>query len=106
MEDRTHVLTPGSWMLGENYLTIHKWVSNFVPDEEPIRFPMAWICIPNINIEYFDYEFLDMIGQKVGKVIGIDQPTANVERGRFTRLSVEVDLSKPLLSKFRLNGRI
>jgi len=44
------------------------------------------------------------MGQKVGKVTGIDQTTINVERGRFTRLSVLIDLSKPLLSKFRLHG--
>ena len=37
----------------------------------------------------------------------MDNTTANVERGQFTRLSMEVDLTnKPLLSKFRLTGRI
>ncbi|KAJ8422017.1 hypothetical protein Cgig2_007567 [Carnegiea gigantea] len=43
-------------------------------------------------------------GSKVGRVSGIDQTTANVERGKFSRLSVEVDLSKPLLSKVRFRG--
>jgi len=47
-----------------------------------------------------------MIRSKVGKVRGINQTTMHVERVRFTRLSVEVDLSKPLLSKFHLHGKI
>ena len=106
MEDRTFVVTQGPWMIGDNYLTICRWVPNFVPDEEPIRFLTTWIRIPNISIEYFDHEFLDLIGQKIGKVISVDQTTANVERGNFSRLSVEVVLSKPLLSKFKLHGRV
>lgn len=36
----------------------------------------------------------------------VDKSTAQAERGQFTRLSVEIDLSKPLLSKFWLKGRI
>ncbi|KAJ8429057.1 hypothetical protein Cgig2_025046 [Carnegiea gigantea] len=47
-----------------------------------------------------------MIGPKVGRVIGIDQTTANANRGQLSRLSLEVDLSKPLLSKFRLRGGV
>ena len=31
---------------------------------------------------------------------------ARVERGHFTRTSVQVDLCKPFLSKFKLGGRI
>jgi len=106
MDDYRHVLTWGSWLIGDNYLTIRKWVLNFIPDEAPIMLLTAWVRIPNISVESFDHEFLDTIGQKIWKVMGIDHTTANVERGRFTSLSVQVDLSKPLLSKFRLNGRI
>jgi len=39
-------------------------------------------------------------------MLKIDSTTANVERGQYTRLCVEVDLTKPLLSRFRLNGRL
>lgn len=37
MEDYEFVMTQGPWMIGDSYLTIRKWVPNFVPDEEPIR---------------------------------------------------------------------
>ena len=39
-------------------------------------------------------------------MIKINSTTANVERDQYTRMCVEVNLTKPLLSKFRLNGRI
>jgi len=51
IEDYHHVLTEGPWLIGDNYLIIRQWVPNFVPDEEPIRFLMAWIRIPNISVD-------------------------------------------------------
>ena len=61
---------------------------------------------PETQCRYFNKSFLlHKIGQKIGRVIKIDSTTQNVERGQYTRLCVEVDLTKSLLSKFRLNGR-
>ncbi|XP_021771498.1 uncharacterized protein LOC110735619 [Chenopodium quinoa] len=101
-----YVLTQGPWMLDDNYLIIRKWVPNFVPDESPIKVLTTWVRIPNLPVEYFDINFLNKVGSKIGKVLRIDKTTTQAERGQFTRLSVEIDLSKPLLSKFWLNGRI
>jgi len=106
-EDYEYVLTQGPWMLGDNYVVIREWVPNFVPEETPITCLTAWVRIPQLSVEYFNKQFLlEKIGCKIGKVLRVDDTTANVERGQYTRLSVEVDLTKPLLSKFRLNGRI
>lgn len=41
--DYNHVLTHGPWMLDDCYLTIRKWIPNFVPDDNPIRFLTAWV---------------------------------------------------------------
>lgn len=104
--DYNYVVTQGPWMLDDSYLTIRKWVPNFVPDDSPITVLTAWVLIPNLAVEYFDINFLNKIGSKIGKVLRVDRNTAQAERGQFTRLSVEIDLTKPLLSKFWLKGRI
>ncbi|XP_021771780.1 uncharacterized protein LOC110735912 [Chenopodium quinoa] len=106
LDDYEFVMTQGPWIIGDSYLTIRKWVPNFIPDEEPIRKLTAWVRIPNLSVEYFDNLFLHKIGSKIGKVMCIDKYTKSKDRGQFVRFSIEVDLSKPLLSKFRLNGRI
>jgi len=68
---------------------------------------MAWVRIPKSEVEYFHKHFrLNKIGRKIGRVIKLDSTTANVEKRQFTRLCVEVDLTKLLLSRFRLNGKI
>lgn len=92
-------------MIGDNYLTIRKWVSNFVLGEEPIRTLTVWVRISNLSVEYFDKKFLHRIREKIGKVVRIDKNTKSMDIGQYIRFCIEVDLSKPLLSKFWLNGK-
>ncbi|KAL2923955.1 Uncharacterized protein RDABS01_015446 [Bienertia sinuspersici] len=59
-----------------------------------------------IDDHYFTVRFLCKIGSKSGKVIKINKTTTLAKRGRFTRLCIEINLSKSPLSKFWLKGRI
>jgi len=94
-------------MLGDNYIVIREWVPNFMREEDCITRLTAWVRIPRLRVEYFNKSFLlEKIGKKIERVIRVDDTTANVEQGQYTRLYVDVDLTKPLLSMFRLNGRI
>ncbi|KAJ8425839.1 hypothetical protein Cgig2_021306 [Carnegiea gigantea] len=106
LDDHHHVMNQGPWMIGDNYLMVRRWVPNSVPDKAPIQHLMAWVQIPNISIEYFDNDFLRTIVEKISNVVGIDSTIANAERGKFTRLSVELNLSKPLLYKFKHKNRV
>lgn len=106
LEDYEFVLTQGPWMIGDSYLTIRKWIPNFVADEALMRHLTAWVRIPNLYVEYFDKLIFHKIGSKIGKVIKIDRNTESMDRGQYVRFCIKVDLAKPLLSKFKLNGRI
>ena len=46
------------------------------------------------------------LGARFETPVKIDEATSLVSRGLFARICVEVDLSKPLLSKFQLRRRI
>lgn len=46
------------------------------------------------------------LGAKIRRPMKIDSATSLVSRGHFTRMCIEVDLSKPLVPKFRLDRRI
>ncbi|XP_074297726.1 uncharacterized protein LOC141628487 [Silene latifolia] len=104
-EDYNFIITQGLWMIDDHYLTIRKWVPNFVPFEDSIKFLTAWVRIPNLPVEYFNEFFLKKVGAEIGEVVRIDKNTASAERDQFTRMSVEVDISKPLISKCCLNGK-
>ncbi|CAN1120271.1 hypothetical protein LINPERHAP2_LOCUS111 [Linum perenne] len=49
---------------------------------------------------------LKRIGDRIGKTVRIDHTTLEASRGNFARICVEVDLSKPLLSKYRMRRRV
>lgn len=105
LDDYDFVLTQGPWMIGESYLTITRWVPNFISDEAPIKTLTVWVRIPHMSVEYFDKQVLHKIGSKIGRVIKIDRNTKSMDRGQYVRFCIEVDLTKPLLSKFKLNKR-
>lgn len=90
MEDYDFVMTQGPWMIGDSYLTIQKWVPNFVPDEEPICTLTTWVRIPNLSVEYFDKKFLHRIGENIGKVVRINKNTESMDRGQYISFYIEV----------------
>lgn len=80
---------------------------NFSHKEDCITYLTTWIHIPKLSLEYFNKHFLlTKIRKKIGKVLTVDNTTANVERSSYRRLSVQVDLTKLLLSTLRLNGKV
>ena len=46
------------------------------------------------------------VGSKIGKPIRVDNATSTMSRGHYARICVEVDLLKPLVSKFKFRRRI
>ena len=66
----------------------------------------VWIRLPGLAIEYYDRQILGKIGNLVGKTLKVDVNTAVQSRGKFARLCVEIDLSKPLTSKYMVNEKV
>lgn len=56
-------------------------------------------------LEYYDLSILSKIGDAIGKTIKIDNTTGYALRGRYARLCVELDLTKPLIPKVRVGKR-
>lgn len=96
----------GPWMIMEHYLIIKEWRPNFDPYTDTTEKVIVWVRLPDLPIEYYDHEFLFRVGEKIGKPIRIDSATSLTSRGKFARLCVEVDITKPLLAKFWLRRRV
>lgn len=67
---------------------------------------LVWIRIPCLPIEYYRQEFMMKIGEQIGRPIKIDHATSFANRGMFARMCVEVDITKPFVSKFKLKRRV
>lgn len=96
----------GPWMVLDHYLIVKEWIPNFDPFTEKTESMIVWIRFPCLPAEYFDHSFLMRVGGKIGRPINIDTATSLVSRASFARVCVEVDITKPLLSKFTLRNRV
>lgn len=96
----------GPWMIMDHYLITKEWSPNFNPLADNTEKLLAWVRFPCLPIEYYDQEFLMKVGSKIGRPIKVDQATSLISRGKFARLCVEVDITKPLLAKFKIRRRV
>ncbi|CAN1148994.1 hypothetical protein LINPERHAP2_LOCUS16789 [Linum perenne] len=93
-------------MVASHYIVIEKWRPYFQPEESSLSTLRVWIRLLGIPLEYFDLGILTHIDNRIGRTVQIDHAMLEGSRENFARLCVEVDLSKPLLSKYRLRSRV
>ncbi|CAN1167008.1 hypothetical protein LINPERHAP2_LOCUS26982 [Linum perenne] len=104
--DYERALFGGPWMINDHYVVIQEWRPYFRPEDTILTTLRVWVRLPGLPLEYFDHSILKIIGDRIGRTVRIDHTTLEGSRGNFARLCVEVDLSKPLLSKYRLRRRV
>ena len=95
-DDVDNVLKGGPWFIGQHFLAIRQWEPEFHASTATLSSVAVWIRLPELPIEFYEYNALMKIGKAIGPVLRIDANTANGVRGRFARLCVQVNLDKPL----------
>ncbi|XP_061352346.1 uncharacterized protein LOC133297248 [Gastrolobium bilobum] len=105
-KDLDHELTAGPWVILDHYLAIRYWKPDFNPFQAAIARITAWVRLPGFPIEYANTKLIKGIVNWLGKFIKVDAATTSLSRGRFARICVELDLTKPLSAEYKLEGRI
>ncbi|KAG8496977.1 hypothetical protein CXB51_008208 [Gossypium anomalum] len=82
---------------------IQKWNPNFNPATRMITSTTVWIQLSGLPLEYFN-EVLVKVGKLVGRPIKLDSNTTYTTRGKFARICIEIDLSKPLIPLIRIEA--
>ncbi|KAK3219609.1 hypothetical protein Dsin_013579 [Dipteronia sinensis] len=95
-EDLDFVLTGGPWIIANQYLVVQKWRTNFVPGEDEIRRIPVWVRLSKLPMEWIDVDLLWNIGGMLRTTYKVDHVTEAQARGRFARIYVELDITKPL----------
>ncbi|CAL2278991.1 unnamed protein product [Prunus armeniaca] len=102
-EDLNFVLTGGPWIIAGQYLVMQKWRPGFCPATAHITRMAVWLRVSAIQLECFDVWSLKRVGNLLGKLLKIDSLTTAQNRGKFARLCVELDLTKPLDAFVQIN---
>ncbi|XP_019167843.1 PREDICTED: uncharacterized protein LOC109163549 [Ipomoea nil] len=106
VDDLEFAMFGGPWMVLDHYLIVKPWVPDFDPFVDTTEKVLVWVRIPCLPAEYYNIIFLRKLGNKVGRTLRVDQATSMVSRGKFARICIEVDITKPLISKFNYKGRV
>lgn len=68
----------------------------FYTESDIVVKTLTWVCIPNLPLEVFEEEVLLEMGNLLEKAIKVDTTTMKVERGRYARVCVQMDLQRQL----------
>ncbi|QHO38097.1 uncharacterized protein DS421_4g117390 [Arachis hypogaea] len=93
-------------MIFDHYLAVQRWRPNFNPNVEHLNKIVAWVRISDLPIEYYDKYVLRTIGNTIRMTLKVDYNTAEQTRGKFARVCVELDLTKPLRPNIKIKGKI
>ncbi|KAK2359720.1 zinc ion binding / nucleic acid binding protein [Trifolium repens] len=104
-EDHTTAQVGGPWLIYDHYLAVREWSADFNPAVESVKSIAVWFRFSGLPIEYYDAKLLHVIGDRIGRSVKVDKTTLYQEHGKYARLCVEVDLTKPLLAMFTIKGR-
>jgi len=67
---------------------------------------VVWVRFPGLNLVCYDKSFLLAMASAIGCPIKVDTNTLKVERGKFARVCVEVDLTALVVGKIWVNGAL
>ncbi|XP_061339920.1 uncharacterized protein LOC133286515 [Gastrolobium bilobum] len=113
-KDYFRILHEGPWVLADHYLIVQRWRPMFNPYDEDVRKLAIWMRIPSLPIELYSSHHLWRIGNIFGRTLKVDKNSIRrveerdeevTSKARYTRICVEVNLNKSLLSKFKIGDQ-
>ncbi|KAM2560599.1 hypothetical protein TB1_011767 [Malus domestica] len=78
--------------------------AGFDPHSESINRMAVWVRIVGLHIEWFNPEAMKRIGDLIGTTLRVDAHTASQVRGKYARVCVELDLTKPLIANVKVEN--
>ena len=92
-------------MIQDHYLAVKQWSPNFNPVDPCFGHTLVWIRFSALNVLFYHESALRTIASAVGKPVKVDVVTTNGDRGKFARVCVEVDLSKPVVKRVKVEDQ-
>lgn len=74
------------------------------PNEATITRMAVWVRITGLHVEWFNPEAIKRIGDLIGVTYRIDTHTVAQARGKYGRICIELDLTKPLIANVQVEN--
>ncbi|XP_057441998.1 uncharacterized protein LOC130733752 [Lotus japonicus] len=103
-EDKARAISGAPWLIYDHYLAVKPWTRDFVAANSKISTTKVWIRIPGLGFQFCDKNILLTLASAVETPIKIDLNTNDIQCGKYARICVEIDLTKPVLGVVGLEG--
>ncbi|KAJ4850979.1 hypothetical protein Tsubulata_046667 [Turnera subulata] len=104
-QDYIHSLVCGPWSVFNSVLCVFPWRSDFSTTAGRVEKAVVWVRFPDFPLHIYHSSILNTLGDLVGETVKIDQARREHQRGRFAKIAVEVDLTKPLKGTIVFQGK-
>lgn len=94
------------WLSSEQHLIVQRWYPSFYPKVDFIMKLIIRVKVPKLPLQFFNKNFLARVGIKLGKTLWVNETTLIASQGQYVLISVEIDLEKPLIAKFKFCRRV
>lgn len=106
MHDYLHALLDGPWMIQGQYLEVRRWSSNYVKGVKDLSTVATCMRFPRMLLHLYHKSVLRQIGYKLGRLLKIDYNIDQEKQGKFALIAMQLDLTKPLIPCFYINGQL
>lgn len=95
-EERRRVLDRRPWTFDNQMLVIQPWTKDIVNNEAAFLKTQIWVQIWNIPAQWLSSDVVWKIGKAFNKCLNVLIPETGSKDGRYAKMLVDVDLSKPM----------
>ncbi|KAF6155539.1 hypothetical protein GIB67_004533 [Kingdonia uniflora] len=89
----------GPWHIEGQLLKVTMWTPDFDINKQKNTHAMVWVKFPGLVTEYWEEDVLMSMARTVGNPVQVDSNTLCQNMGFYATVLVDVDFSKPVLTK-------
>ena len=83
-----------------------QWTPNFHACEASFGRTLVWVHFTGLNVMFYDESAIQVIAFAIGCPMKIDCTTKTIEKGRYARACVEIDLSIAITRKVWVQSQL
>ena len=96
-DDMERIVIQSPWTFDKKLIQITRFESDMQPTVVKFTHSLFWIRIHNLPILSMVREVGEDVGNHIGRLVEVDVPDNGIAWGRYLRIRVEIDITKPLL---------
>ncbi|KAK4283840.1 hypothetical protein QN277_000747 [Acacia crassicarpa] len=108
------VLYEGPWVIKQHCVIVRRWTPYFNPYKNALGRVATWVRIPDVPMHLYNKHYISRLGDQIGRTLKVDMNTLQdyqtdspkIQRGKFVRICVELNLQKKLVPKVIVAGSI